>query len=94
MMDVKEPFRLIYLGTFAIILTGLVYWLAPAQFTVILHKFSLVGLAGVFGYWLDRHLFPYARPHTLQGDREAFQAATLRRAIVVGASLVAVALAL
>lgn len=35
---------------------------APQQIPVSLYKLSLVTLAGVVGYWLDRSLFPYARP--------------------------------
>lgn len=38
---------------------GLIY---PQQFPVSLYKLSLVTMAGVVGYWLDRSLFPYARP--------------------------------
>ena len=36
--------------------------IAPHQLPVSLYKLSLVSLAGVVGYWLDRSLFPYARP--------------------------------
>ncbi len=39
-----------------------VYLLAPQQLPVSLYKLSLVALAAVAGYWLDRSLFPYARP--------------------------------
>lgn len=34
----------------------------PRQIPLSLYKLSLVALAGVVGYWLDRSLFPYARP--------------------------------
>jgi hypothetical protein len=38
-------------------------WIAsPQQLPVLLYKLSLVSLAGVVGYWLDRWAFPYARP--------------------------------
>lgn len=36
--------------------------MAPQQLPVSLYKLSLVTMAGVVGYWLDRSLFPYARP--------------------------------
>lgn len=39
-----------------------VWLIAPQQLPVSLYKLSLVSLAGVVGYWLDRSLFPYARP--------------------------------
>lgn len=44
------------------ILLSLVALLAPQQIPVSLYKLSLVTTAGVVGYWLDRSLFPYARP--------------------------------
>lgn len=45
----------------ALALAGL--WLiSPQQLPVVLYKVSLVLLAGVAGYWLDRWIFPYARP--------------------------------
>ena len=36
--------------------------IAPPQLPVVLYKACLVALAAVLGYWLDRALFPYARP--------------------------------
>lgn len=52
-----------------------VWALAPQQLPVSLYKLSLVTLAAVVGYWLDRSLFPYARPDALMdsgmlGDAE------------------------
>lgn len=35
----------------------------PHQLNVVLYKACLVALGGVIGYWIDRRLFPYARPH-------------------------------
>lgn len=46
----------------AIVLTILVFLLAPHQLPVSLYKLSLIALAAVAGYWIDRSLFPYARP--------------------------------
>lgn len=45
-----------------VILFSLIGLLAPQQLPVSLYKLSLVTTAGVVGYWLDRSLFPYARP--------------------------------
>jgi len=39
-----------------------VWAIAPQQLAVSLYKLSLVSLAAVVGYWLDRSIFPYARP--------------------------------
>lgn len=36
--------------------------ISPPQLPVVLYKVSLIALAAVLGYWLDRALFPYARP--------------------------------
>lgn len=36
--------------------------LAPQQLPVSLYKLSLVTSAAWVGYWIDRSLFPYARP--------------------------------
>ncbi|MGL5632419.1 MAG: putative holin [Azovibrio sp.] len=42
-----------------VIAIGLV---SPQQLPVALYKLSLISLAVVVAYWLDRSLFPYARP--------------------------------
>ncbi|TAG44305.1 MAG: hypothetical protein EAZ30_17330 [Betaproteobacteria bacterium] len=46
----------------AVLLAVLVWCIAPQQLPVSLYKLSLVALAAVAGYWIDRSLFPYARP--------------------------------
>ena len=40
----------------------LVWLMAPQQLPVSIYKLSLVSMAAVAGYWIDRSLFPYARP--------------------------------
>jgi hypothetical protein len=45
-----------------ILLTIAIYMLAPKQLDVSLYKLSLITTAAVVGYWIDRSLFPYARP--------------------------------
>lgn len=88
---------------------------SPQQVLVALYKLSLISLAGVVGYLLDRSLFPYARPdgylkhdwrqtpgrqalradHAVaMGYKQVFAAAQVRRAIVVGAAMLGVALGL
>lgn len=70
-----------------------VWLLAPQQLPVSLYKLSLVTLAAVVGYWLDRSLFPYGRPDDLQVDEpEHFGAAMLRRALIVSACMIAMGL--
>lgn len=50
-----------------VILLAFIALLAPQQLPVSLYKLSLVTMAGVVGYWLDRSLFPYARPDSFMG---------------------------
>lgn len=47
---------------FAMVLLGLIWSAYPQQIGVALFKVALVAVAGWLGYWLDRSLFPYARP--------------------------------
>ena len=89
--------------------------LSPQQLPVTLYKISLITLAAGVGYWLDRALFPYARPDGYlnfrwknrgeSGDYNAdhpiadgysmvFALAMLRRALIVAAVVLAVALGL
>lgn len=46
----------------AIALLAVIAMASPAQLPVVLYKAALIALAAVMGYWLDRVLFPYARP--------------------------------
>ena len=60
-------------------------WPSSAQIPVVIYKLSLVSLAAVLGYWLDRSLFPWARPDSFCPWEEArcCAAAMIRRAIIV-----------
>ncbi len=46
----------------AIALSLVIFLIYPQQIPVSLYKLNLIAIAGVVGYWLDRSLFPYARP--------------------------------
>lgn len=52
---------------YALVLVLAVWLLAPQQLPVSLYKLSLIALAAVAGYWIDRSLFPYARPDMFLG---------------------------
>ena len=106
----------------ALLLILAIALISPQQLPVALYKLSLISLAAVVAYWLDRSLFPYARPDSYlkydwrctgtsceldadhqvaqgyhqvaQGYHQVFAAAMLRRAIIVGAVVVGVALGL
>lgn len=86
-----------------VVLLLAVWLLAPQQLPVSLYKLSLLTLAGVVGYWLDRSFYPYARPDQFltNGDTLAesvlspdllLAASMIRRAIIVGAAMLAMAL--
>jgi len=89
--------------------------LSPSKLPIGLYKLTLISLAAVVAYWLDRALFPYARPDSYlkrdwrhgtdepedQADYEVvpgyeliFSYAMLRRALVVVAVVIGVALGL
>lgn len=67
------------------------YFLSPAQLPVVLWKAGLLSFAGFIGYWLDRHLFPYARPH-IYFVPENRSWAMIRRTIIVAAVIIGFAL--
>lgn len=73
-----------------VLLMALIGTLAPQQLPVTLYKFSLLSLSGLLGYWLDRSLFPYARPDTLTDS--ALASAMIRRAIIVGSTIIGISL--
>ena len=75
-------------------LAGLVYVFSPQQLPVSLYKLSLITMAAVVGYWIDRSLFPYARPDdlSLATSDVLMASAMLRRAIIVGCAMLAVSL--
>lgn len=53
----------------ALALSVLVFVLAPQQLPVSIYKLNLIALAAVAGYWIDRSVFPYARPSLDALDR-------------------------
>ena len=83
-----------------VLLLAVIGLLYPHQLPVSLYKLSLVTMAGVAGYWLDRSLFPYARPDCYLSEfrepvpehRVVFAAAQVRRAIIIAAAMIGVAL--
>lgn len=75
-----------------VVLTLAIGIIAPQQLTVTLYKLSLVSLAAAVGYWIDRSLFPYARPDELTLTDHQVAAAFLRRALIVGACIIGVSL--
>lgn len=80
----------------AIVLALLVAALAPQQLPVTVYKLSLISIAALVAYWIDREIFPYARPDRFLSDLDRhsveFCFSMLRRAIIVAAVVIAVAL--
>lgn len=85
--------RMIDWIVYSILLCATIWFLAPHQLGVSLYKLSLVSLAAVVGYRIDRSLFPYARPDdlALAGGIET-AGAQMRRAIIVAATIIGVSL--
>ncbi|MGB3749435.1 MAG: putative holin [Rhodanobacter sp.] len=79
------PLLLLGAITFAVVLV-----LNPAKAGLLIWGASRIGLYAYLGYWVDRVIFPYARPHTLTGIAEG--TAWKRRALIVAAALIAGAL--
>lgn len=88
-------------------LLAVVYAVSPNQLPVVLYKLALVSLGGVVGYWLDRSLFPYARPHnyidlfmrctlahTSMAHAIVCAAVLIRRALIILASILGLTLGL
>lgn len=65
---------------------------APTKLPVVLYKCGLVTLGGVLGYWIDRALFPYARPNKVRRYDQPM--AGIRRALVVLACILGLTLGL
>lgn len=80
-----SPMLLLGLVAFAI-----VFWLNPAKLGLMLWGCSRLAVYAYIGYWVDRTLFPYARPHTLDGIAEG--TAWKRRALIVVGCILAGAL--
>lgn len=57
----------------ALLLLAAVWQMAPQQLPVAVYKLALMALAALAAYWLDRSMFPYARPDVLLLGAQAAQ---------------------
>jgi hypothetical protein len=80
----------------SIVLLTLIGWASSAQIPVVIYKLSLVSLSAVLGYWLDRSLFPWARPDSFcpREEPRCCAAAMIRRSLIVAAVCLSVAMGL
>lgn len=100
-------FRMLGWLVLALLLSVAVFLIAPHQISVSVYKLSLVVLGAYAAYWIDRALFPYARPDVFlcrvceRSDKTPQEellwlgiagTSMLRRAIIVAAVVVAVGL--
>lgn len=89
----KSKYRMIEWLLISLGLLAVIAFTAPQQLPVVIYKLALVTSGAWVAYWIDRRLFPYARP-----DESIYQTiqttAMLRRAIIVGASMIAVSIGL
>ena len=90
--------RLKYLLAVQFLTLAVVMYFNIGQFGVWFLKINLMSVGVLLGYGADREVFPYARPHdvalTYGVDSQAFAVASIRRAIVLSAAMIAAALAL
>lgn len=91
------------------------YFTSPQQGEVAYYKFALVIGSAILGYWIDRCLFPYARPdgflkdfwtkgtsepigdvdhQVVPGYDRLYALVMIRRAIIVGCTILGVTLGL
>lgn len=77
----------------SLLLVAGILLVAPYQLPVTLYKLSLITVGAWLGYWLDRALFPYARPGCLiqwqasPGAAGAGLALSLPQAVAFAAAL-------
>ncbi|WP_262880224.1 putative holin [Pseudomonas paralcaligenes] len=65
----------------------------PEQLQVVLYKTGLVTLGAVVAYWIDRNLFPCARPHECLDGPQVI-GAWVRRALITLACILGLTLGL
>lgn len=87
----KIPRMTIWLFISAALLAAIA-WTAPQNIPVVGYKLALATTGAVLGYWIDRGLFPYARPDKV--SFEAAHVAQIRRALVVAAVVLGITLGL
>jgi len=75
----------------ALLLLLVVAWANRDYLTFLAWAACKIALGAYLGYWIDRSLFPYERPHQLDGIARG--TATKRRAAIVAAAVLALGLA-
>lgn len=81
----------------ALITTIGVAFLYPHQLGVLLWSLTKLCWGAYLGYWIDRSIFPYARPAVFNPDKDLnertlWELLMLRRAIIIAAAILALGL--
>lgn len=80
----------------ALLMSAIVGWLYPHQLGVLLWSLTKLSLGAYLGYWIDRSIFPYARPGNYSvrdaSGMHSIALLMLRRAIIIAAALIALGL--
>jgi hypothetical protein len=86
---IKDHLRVGALLVFFLIMMACTASLNSVKLGLAVWGMAKLGMGGYIGYWIDRVVFPYARPHRLRG----IEAGTSwkRRALIVAASVIAAA---
>ena len=83
-------FRMGWFGLVAIASVTAIGFVSPPQLSVLLLKLAEVTAAAYAGYWIDGHAFIVAEQDVIDN----LGVVMIRRAIIIGATLIAVAIAL
>ena len=99
-MESIKNSRMITWLAISIPLILIVAFISPQKIELLVNKTVMITFSAWLGYRIDRGLFPYARPDRLTeepavpGSDLAFSSAMLRRAIIVAACVLAMAIGL
>jgi hypothetical protein len=95
-LSLKDGPRMSGWTLLAVVLIGAVYLVAPAQLSVVVYKVTLLALATVLAYLIDRSLFKRVRDRVNENmPRDVFSAARLlARALVFVAVVLGITLGL
>ncbi len=86
-LDKLRAWPLLLLGLVALVVVAA---LNPLKVGLLIWGVARIGAFAYGGYWVDRFVFPYGRPHTQTGELAG--AAWQRRALIVAACVIAGAL--
>lgn len=67
---------------------GVLAWVAPHQLSVLAWIVTQLAVGAMAGYWIDRALFPHARPGDVDGDAVEARHARYRRAGLIAAGAI------